>query len=89
MNIVDMTREIVIVSNTMFPISRLPDAALTLASIDFCVIGQSAREPGFQLRHSRRKVAIAFGQPPNKMHMVGHHNRGDRLKPARQRHVAP
>jgi hypothetical protein len=82
MNVVDVTREIALVANGVFPIAPLPDAAFALGGTAFrnaFAAGEAARKRRFDQPPARGKIRIALGHGPDRVEMIGqNHHRLDR-----------
>lgn len=88
-NIIDVARKVFIVTDEMFPISRLPDAALTLSAFALGAGRQTACKACFQLGDARRKIMIVVRQTPNEVHVLRQDYGSDRFKRARLGDIAP
>jgi hypothetical protein len=82
MNIVNMTFEVGIVPDCMFPEATLPNPLLAfdnLARRPWLVL-KAAREPALDQAPAGREIRISFGQSPNRMNVVGQDTDRDSLE---------
>ena len=70
-NVIDVSVEIVVVADRMFPIAPPPDAAFAFPPSRRLVRGRDgAREMRFQETPARRKVRVALRQRSDAMKMI-------------------
>jgi hypothetical protein len=77
MNVVDMTREIVVITNSVFPITSLPDPALSFGSTalgNLFTRAEASREGRFDQPPASGKVGITFRKSPDRVQMIRQHN---------------
>lgn len=87
MDVIDMSTEIIIVTNQMLPIASLPDTSLPAGDAPFAspfIPGQTTRETCLDLRPAIGIVGITGRQTPHAMQVIGqHHDRQHIERPSR------
>jgi hypothetical protein len=77
MDIIDVTREISLITYRVFPKSPLPDTPFSLGSPgggSAFAFRNSRREPALDESPSRRKISVALRQSPYRMQVLTQHN---------------
>ena len=85
-DIVDMARQIVFVSNQVFPIAPLPNTLLSLVNIAGRAKGRGRKTAGESALYeipSRREIGVVRWERPDGMQVVGKDANGNRPKWAR------
>ncbi len=89
MDVIDMSTEIIIVTNQMLPIASLPDTSLPAGDAPFAspfIPGQTTRETCLDLCPAIGIVGITGRQTPHAMQVIGqHHDRQHIERPSRLR----
>jgi hypothetical protein len=73
MNVIDVTREIVFIADSMFPVAPLPNAFVAFCDIAWRAHRsdrQTARKLAFDEAPAEREIPIAGWQRPNRVEMV-------------------
>jgi hypothetical protein len=90
-DVIDVTGEVALVTNRMFPVTALPYPALAFgraAAGDALACGQTSRERRLDQPPAHGKIGIALRQRPDRMQMIGQHDDRVDLERVSSPHVA-